>query len=329
MKYLKYLLIIKLMFSFAMVSCKKDSTTAPVIEPIVGIWNVASAIGGWLLTTNSNQEAIDFFDTSGQINISGSHIGTMNFMAIDNDTDPPSFMVFDLLDGNLNYVLFLDGTTGEGMLIANVDSQTYNGNVTFTYDGTTLTITQSTIQNVANTTTVTISGSLSYYKTNIPANTPTLIPWPDFDDGGDGVGFSIIDFKSDGTATVTTGDPGGTDTESWTYTQDGNQVTVTDEDDEMMTFDITFDGTIMTWSSDVIEDPCDGSANQAECFAAWEEDFNLEEGSLTNIIITIEIVFQKAAAKQGLNVGRSYDLFNPSNVIKDYKLKIAKLKQNL
>lgn len=62
MKYIKYLSIILLIFSFAMVSCKKDSTTGSKAEPIVGTWNIVEAIMGFLITTNSNQVATNPFD---------------------------------------------------------------------------------------------------------------------------------------------------------------------------------------------------------------------------------------------------------------------------
>jgi hypothetical protein len=329
MKYIKYLLIIMLIFSFAMVSCKKDSTTGPAGGSIVGIWNVVNAIGGWVLTTNSNQEAFDIFDTSGQINISGTHTGAVTFMMLDYETNPPTLIVFDIVDGDLNFMLVLDGATREGTFMVYATSQIFFGNVTFTFDGTTLTVTQSTIQDVASAATVTISGQLSYNKTNIPANTPTLIQWPDFGDGGGGPGFTTIEFKSDGTAMVTDVFDGETDTENWTYTTNDNQVTVIDEDNETMTFEYTIAGNNMTWTSDVIEDPCDGSATQAECFEEWEEQFNLTAGSLTNIIITVEIGFSKAVAKPGLNIGKTYNLMNSTKTIEDYKLKIKRLKESL
>jgi hypothetical protein len=37
--------------------------------------------------------------------------------------------------------------------------------------------------------------------------------------------------------------------------------------------------------------------------------------------MTQEIVFSKAAEKQGLNVGRNYNFINPTKAILDYKLK--------
>ena len=290
------------------------------------LWN---SIGGWLLTTNSNQEAMNMFDTSGQINISGTHTGSITVMMIDYDTNPPSVIVFDIIDGEMNFMLMLDGSTGEGMFMAMSNSQTFLGNATFVFDGTTLTVTQSTLQDVASNATVTISGSLSYNKINIPANTPTLIPWPDFGDEGGGPGFTTIEFKSDGTATVTDINDEGTETENWTYTTSDNQVTVIDEDDETMTFDYIIAGNNMTWTSDVIEDPCDGTANQAECFAGYEQEFNLAAGSLTNVIVTIEIGFSKAVAKQGLDVGKKYNLMNPYKAVNDFKLKVKKMRESL
>ncbi len=65
MKHIKIMISVMLILTIALVSCKKDSTTGPAGGSIVGTWNVVNVIGGWLLTTNSNQEAINMFDTSG------------------------------------------------------------------------------------------------------------------------------------------------------------------------------------------------------------------------------------------------------------------------
>ena len=115
----------------------------------------------------------------------------------------------------------IDGTTGEGTLFAN--GQTFMGTVTFTYNSGTLTITQSTLTDIAGDATVAISGSLSYNLTN----TPTVMQFANLDDGDD-VGLTTIEFKSDGIVTVTDAFEGDTDTETWTYTTSGSQLTVTD-----------------------------------------------------------------------------------------------------
>lgn len=328
MKYIKYLLIISLIFSFAMVSCKKGSTTGPDGGgAIVGTWNVVNIVIGWLLTTNSNQVATNIFDIAGQINISGAYTVTLNSMWMDDSTNPPSFTIYSITKDNQDYTLFLDGTTGEGMLrifnLTTYNEQTFIGDVTFTYDGKTLTITQSTITDVDSDATVTISGTLSFNQTNIPANTPTLIQFSDYFYDGDENGSTTIEFKNDGTATVTDVYEGGIYTEHWAYITDGNQLIVTDEFGETMTYEYSVTGNTMTWILTDFIDVCSDSdyAIQTKCLADVEKEVNLTAGSLTNISITQEIVFSKAAEKQGLNVGRNYNFINPTKAILDYKLK--------
>ena len=329
MKYLKYLLIVMLILSFAIFSCKKDSTTGPAGGSIVGTWNVTNAVLSWLLTTNSNQTATNIFDVTGQINISGAYTGTMDFMLMDNSTNPPSFYVGNFDDENQNHFLLLDGSTGEGTFFNSATGQTFLGDVTFAYNNGTLTITQSTITDIASTATVTISGTLTFNQTNIPANTPTQILFPDEFGDGDGIGLTMITFNNDGTGTVTDVYEGGTDTENWTYTTDGNQLTVIDEFGETMTFEYSISGNTMTWTANDFEDYCGDFDSQIECFTETEEIFNLTQGSLTAASMQVEIIFNKAVAKQGLNIGKKYNLMNPTKEIKDYKLRIEKLKESL
>ncbi len=327
MKYLKTIISVMLIVTITLISCKKDSTTGPAGGAIVGTWNVVDAVVGWLLTTNSNQTATNIFDVTGQVSITGAHSATLDFMFMDNSTDPPLFILANITDANNNFALYLDGTTGEGTLYAN--TQTFFGNVIFTYNNGTLTITQSTITDVTSTATVTISGTLSFKQTTIPANTPTQIQFPDaFDDGG-GFGLTTVEFRSDGTATVTDVYEGGTDTENWTYTTSDNQLTVTDEFGEIMTFEYSISGNTMTWIADDFDDYCGDYNSQADCFAETELLFNLTPGSLTAASIQVEIILNQAAAKQGLKVGRTYNLINPTKVIMDYKLKIDQIKRSL
>lgn len=227
MKYLKLLLIILLIFSFAVVSCKKDSTTGSTSGSIVGTWNVVGAVMGLLLTTNSNQVA-----------------------------------------------------TGIPGVIA---------------------------------------------ETNIPANTPTFVQFL-FDDDDIDDGISTIDFKNDGTGTVTTIDDDGTENENFTYTTAGDQLTI-NESGDITVFEYSIDGNTLTLI--ISEDGCVEYPTQADCFAGTEFLFNLTPGSLTAVSMQVEIILNQATAKQGLNVGRSYNLINPTKVIKDYKLKIKKLQGSL
>ena len=324
MKRIKLMISILLITTIALVSCKKDSSTGPGAGgDLVGIWNVVGGNFGWVITTNSNQVATNMFDVTGQVSVSGAVSATLNNMFFD-PSDPTSFLLYNIDD---DYTLLLDGDSGEGMFITST-GQVFLGTVTFNFSSGTLTITQSTITDVASSATVTIGGSLSFSQTNIPANTPTVLQFTNFADGDD-FGLTTVEFKSDGTVNVTDVYEGETDIETWTYTTSGSQLTVTDEFSETMTYDYSVAGSTMTWNIIDSEDWCEDYATQAECFAEFEEFFDLDAGSVTNIGSSIEFVFSKATAKPGLNTGKTYNLINPTKVISDYKQKVESLKKSL
>ncbi|MCJ7802457.1 MAG: hypothetical protein MUP82_08895, partial [Candidatus Marinimicrobia bacterium] len=81
------------------------------------------------------------------------------------------------------------------------------------------------------------------------------------------------------------------------------------------------DGNTLTCT--VPEDWCEEFDSQAGCFAETEEMFDLTSGSLTAASMQVGIILNQATAKQGLNVGRNFNLINPTKEIKDYKVKIT------
>jgi hypothetical protein len=291
MKYIKYLLIVMLILFFALVSCKKNSTTGPGDEgAIIGIWYEVDIVAGWILTTNSDQVATSVNNITGQVNITGIHTVTMNYMSVDNSTDPPSFEIWDISNPESAW-LTLDGTTEVGIL--EILDQTYIGNVTYTFNDTILTITQSILTDNNSSATVTISGSisLSFINTNIPANTPTLIQ--DYTSFPEGPPVKV-EFRSDGTATSTTVYEGEIFTDNFTYTTSGNQITINDFGD-IETFEYSVTGNTMTWTIWDIEDFCDLTGSRADCLTDAEKDFNLTAGSLTNVGVIGEYLFSQVA----------------------------------
>ena len=229
MKYLKHFLIILLIFSFALVSCKKDSTTGSTSGSIDGTWNVVDLAFGFLLTTNSNQVV----------------------------TAIPGW----------------------------------------------------------------VAG------TNIPANTPTFVQFLLDSDDFDG-GISTINFENDGTGTVTTIDDDGTENENFTYTTDGDQLTI-NENGEITVFEYSIDGSTLTLT--ISEDWCaeEDYATQAECFTDAEDMFDLTPGSITAVSMQVEFILDRAVAKQGLNAGKTYNLMNPYKAVNDFKKKVKKMRESL
>lgn len=326
MKNIKMIITVFLISTIALVSCKKDSTTGPEGSgALVGTWQIVNAIVGYYLTTNSNQVAANIFDVTGQISVTGAVNSTLDFMYVDEDTNPPSFFIGSQ-DENNPFTLAIDGPTGDGMFINLTTYQIFMGTVTYSFNNGSLTITQSTLQDQASTDVVNISGTLSYSMTNIPANTPTFVPFITDNTGEEDFGFSTIEFRNDGTATVTDVDEYGTDTENWTYVTDGNQITITDEFNDTMVWEYSVSGNNMTWNSTDLITVCDVDETEAECYAAYEDFFVLAEGSLTNVSGKAELMFSKAVAKQRKNIVRIDKIINPTKMMTEYKLKLENLK---
>ena len=99
MKQIKLLISVLLIATIALVSCKEDVPPLPGAGGnLVGIWNVVGGNFGWVITTNSNQVATNMFDVTGDVSISGTHTATLDFMFVDNETNPPSIIIMDLDD---------------------------------------------------------------------------------------------------------------------------------------------------------------------------------------------------------------------------------------
>jgi hypothetical protein len=66
----------------------------------------------------------------------------------------------------------------------------------------------------------------------------------------------------------------------------------------------------------------DGSTGEGTLFA------NLDDGDDVGLT-TIEFVFSKAVAKQGIDYGRTYNLINPTKAISDFNQKVENLKKSM
>lgn len=306
MKSFKILLLLCLLFSFSLDSCKKNSTGSDGNNELLGVWQVTDALIGWLLTTNSNQTAVHWWDVTGIVNVSGAHSTTLDFMRVFYFDGDENIWIYNL--ESFNYELWIDVESGTVAFTDYSTNQTFLGNIIYTFDGVTLVITQTTIQDIASDATVTISGTLSFNTTQIPANTPTFLEFIIGDNGEDEIGLSTIEFNNDGTATVTTIDEFGTDTENWTYIVDGNQITVTDEFGDSMVFEYSISGNILTLVIVDFDDVCDGYISQDECFADMEVLFSISSGSLTAASIRAEIILDKSLSRTNRAIG--FDIFD-------------------
>ena len=295
MKCLNYLLIILLVYSFTLVSCKK-SITEPDEATIVGKWQLVNVIGGILFTTNSNQTALNTDKSTGQILVTGNITTTLNDLSMDLYEYYSVIIIRNSGDGEQNYGLFIDESTEEGTFRQYDKSKTFVGNINYTFDRINLIVTESILKDIDSDESVIISGSLSFDTFDIPSNTPTLLVDPDIGMYDESTSNMVIEFNEDGTGTMSSTYDDTIEVEYFSYLADDNEIAITDKDNFTVVSDYTIaGGTLILTYSDVFDICFD--KNESECFADYEEWYNLRSGSLTDINFIIELIFTKSLSK--------------------------------
>ena len=295
MKCLNYLLIILLVYSFTLVSCKK-SITEPDEATIVGKWQLVNVIGGILFTTNSNQTALNTDKSTGQILVTGNITTTLNDLSMDLYEYYSVIIIRNSGDGEQNYGLFIDESTEEGTFRQYDKSKTFVGNINYTFDRINLIVTESILKDIDSDESVIISGSLSFDTFDIPANTPTLLVDPDIGMYDESTSNMVIEFREDGTGTMSTTDEDTIEVEHFSYLADDNIIAMTNQDNDTVASDYSISGEYLILTYSDVFDIC-FDESQSECFADYEEWYNLKSGSLTDINFIFELIFTKSLSK--------------------------------
>lgn len=304
MKYLRIVLILLLVITFTVVSCKKNSTgsnTDDGIGALAGTWTLVELFLGEILTTNSNQTALNPWLCNGSINISGAVSAVLDYMQVDDGTNPVSFEItqnFWTGDFTAFYYLTIDNGPGGEVIFSYFDAAynyyEYRGNLNYTFDGTTLTLTQATLTDPNTNNTVTVSGTISIVTVNVPANNPTFIQWTPDDYFEAGESMTIND---DGT---------------YGYYEDQISVetgTVVVEDDRILyittiggvpdTFFVNYtingDNLMISYSEDACADP-DPNVEQ-DCLSDTEDSYDIADGSLIKTEFAVEQYYTRTAAR--------------------------------
>lgn len=126
-----------------------------------------------------------------------------------------------------------------------------------------------------------------------------------------------VDVNDDGTYTLTDTFGGVTDTETGTWVVDGNTIMIiTTEDGKPDTTYAEFvvTGNQMTWT--MAEDECkDALGGEQNCLRGLEEEWNMDQGSLTKAEFQVQIVYNKTVVKYNSKQGR----YSQSDFLKNYK----------
>ena len=294
MKHIKYLLIILLIFSIALVSCNK-TVSEPEESSIIGQWQISGISNNWIVKTISEQLLKIPYSGNGQITSFGSYNSIFNGLIL-LSSDPLVIAAVELEYGMLLIdVIIIDGATGIGTSSNSNTDQTFEGIVNYTFDGTTLTITESILTNPQNgTETVTVSGALSFATENVPGNTQTNIQAPNIWMMYYYNGPFITEFFDDGSILRSKSSAQGSVEENGTWTLNNDNLTViinvgNTTSTEVYTISIDGNTLIIKDSFDICSDENDSIG----CLNEYEQLFGIEAGSLSDLGVEVTSIFSK------------------------------------
>ena len=323
MKYTK--LIVSIILLISIFSCDK-STTGPIVGgSIIGEWKESNAVINLSLTTNSAQQATNFLNSTGEIAVSGDYNTKLKLMLYfkGDEEDDPNLTLVNMglaTDTDTSYTLTLDPTEVDknGDLDVSVDDATefddYLTNlINYTFNETTLNITNSTVNSNTTGKSATLNGTISLDKVNIPANQATMLSlnsehFYDF-------GNTITTFYEDSTFTSSESTEAGDSTGTWTIIGDTLKITVEMEVEDPDTEEITYVDTTLSFiyinygntfnisqSFDICEGlPAEGTEDETGCddvLNTIEFLFGLDEGSLVKAELIYQLFFEKIPDNQ-------------------------------
>ncbi len=314
---------------------------------IVGAWLESDATISLALTTNSNQTATNFLNSTGKLALSGDYQAKLTLLyETPENEDGETFLILTNPNGLLgfadtSYMFSLDPTGNDiqGALIVNANddseySDDLTGNVTYTYSNSTLNVTASTLQSHATQLTTTVAGNISNPTVNIPANTPTTLSFNASQYYN--FGSTITTFNEDGSF-LSSEDTGlGDSTGTWIVIGDTLRITTAQEVEDIDTGEITYVDT--TWSfnyvntgnqfiisqtipvCDLADDgDDDDSFSCDELYTLIEANFGLDEGSVTDASLIYQLFFERTDDQAIVKVSDSKNnqgLSQPHKIIK-------------
>ena len=294
MKHYKYIMIIILIFSFALFSCKK-TITEPDDSTIVGKWQISGLANKWIITTTSDQLVKKPYSGDGQITSFGAYNSVFNGLML-LSSDPFVIAAVELDYGMvLTDAIVIDGATGIGTTSNSNTNQTFKGVVKYIFNGTTLIITESVLTNPQNATeTVTVNGSLSFATENVPANTQTLVNAPDIWMLYYYSGPYTTEFLDNGSVVRSNSSAQGSVEENGTWSLNNDILTIdinSGNNTSTDIYNVNIDGNTLVIKESF--DICSGEENTVECLNEYEQLFGIDAGSLSELGVEVTSIFNK------------------------------------
>jgi hypothetical protein len=356
MKTVKILLLAPFLLLF--LSCEEKATGPVGGGSIIGNWLESNAIVSLLLTTKSNQTAKNFLNSTGEISITGDYKTKLNLMiyvTIENENtgiDSTGFIITNIMgmlgfsDTSFTMVINPDGE-GRITISANDDTEftsTLTNPVNFTFnDDKTLNITNTTLVNANDNTSISLSGSITLEEVNIPANTPTMLNSnaPQYYEFGN----TVTTFFEDSTFTSSEDTGIGDSTGTWQVVGDTLKLTTSQEVEDFYTDEITIVDTI--WAFNYVNygnqfilsqtlDICEGlpATSEDEDELTCQTIFNLIEtfthvdsNSINKAELIYQLFFEKIPDNQATKISNSSESLLTKSLPKDILQYLNKNKQ--
>jgi len=331
------------------VACEEDAEDTLPTE-LVGTWYLTDGELYMEMTTNSDQTMIDQIGPGiGSIAVDGAVNTSMTYMISDEDYGWVSIMVANqspFFGPSIYPIYYLMVSSYGGDLSAvfyAVESEDdyifyFTESLDLSYDLDSYTVTIGSTEffgtdMYGDSLSVTLSGTIQANSIAIPANTPTQVDFPDsfIDDDASEI---IMTLEEDGSCVLTEvyeyDDETETETDVGTWSVNGDQLILEDEDDEDdedTATELLFSLSGNTLSLIFEENYCSEAEEDEldECLEEGEMEFGLDPGSLTNLVMVQIMNFSntpptlaRAASKSILKhllqrkiSDRSHILYNP------------------
>ncbi len=290
------------------VACEEDAEDTLPTE-LVGTWYLTDGELYMEMTTNSDQTMINSFGPGiGSIAVDGAVNTSLAYMILVEDHGAVSIMVANQypFGPSIYPIYYLMVSSYGGVLSAvfyAVESDDdyifyFTESLDLSYDLDSYTVTMGSTEffgtdMYGDSLSVTLSGTIQANSIAIPANTPTQVDFPDSFSDGDASEFTMT-LEEDGSCVLTEvygyDDETETETDVGTWSVNGDQLILEDEDDEDdedTATELLFSLSGNTLSLIFEENYCSEAEEDEldECLEEGEMEFGLDPGSLTNLVM--------------------------------------------
>jgi hypothetical protein len=293
---MKYKLVFLIILSILYLSCEDKKNVDD--SPLISTWSLLSALNEFYLTTNSNQNCIDYNSKGiGEITVSNGADYSLTYLTREIEDEWESFTVSNNSNPNCYLSISSSPSTVEAFFyIQQNDDDTYydNGQLDFTYDGLTLTVNPSTLYTTDHTDSVQVVGSITSKTFPINANVPTVVESDELTGGN-----TTLKLKSDGSyifsisfsfwSEITKG--------NWVVNGDILTLTTTEEDGEEVywveEYNYEINNDELTLSAEYFHQDICPDLSLEECNTYYENQYGLDQGSLVSIRYSGTTIFNR------------------------------------